>query len=188
MTPRLRLPVLIIWLTLVWAFLWGDLGVASLVAGLAVAIFVVWIGRPADVHGLQLTSFHPLSALVFLGYFVVQLVISNLQVAWTVVRPRPGIHTAIVAVPMHVDSDGIVTLVANAVTLTPGTLTVDVREFDDGSPPVIYVHVLQFVDVESVRADVLTLERLAVHAFGTTQQRLDIDAAAVGSTRDEGAS
>lgn len=175
MTPSVRLPALVVWLTLVWALLWGDFGLASLAAGAAVALFVVWIGRPADVHGMQLTSFHPLSALVFVAYFAVQLVKSNLQVAWTVVSPRPNVHTAIVAVPMHVDSDGIVTVVANAVTLTPGTLTVDVHESDDGTPPVIYVHVLQFADVESVRTEVLHLERLAVRAFGTKQQRADLE-------------
>lgn len=186
MTPSVRLPALVIWLTLVWAFLWGDFGLASLVAGVAVALFVVWLGRPADVHGIQLTSFHPLSALVFVGYFAVQLVKSNLQVAWTVISPHPNVNTAIVAVPMHVASDGIVTVVANAVTLTPGTLTVDVHESDDGTPPVIYVHVLQFDDAESVRADVLHLERLAVRAFGTKQQRADLDV--VVAARAEAAS
>ncbi len=178
MTASVRLPALIIWLTFVWAFLWGDFGPASLVAGVAVAVLVVWIGRPADVHGMQLTSFHPLSALVFVGYFAVQLVKSNLQVAWIVISPRPHVRTAIVEVPMHVASDGIVTVVANAVTLTPGTLTVDVHASDDGTPPVIYVHVLQFDDVGSVRADVLRLERLAVRAFGSKEQRIELEAVA----------
>jgi multicomponent Na+:H+ antiporter subunit E len=76
---------------------------------------------------------------------------------------------------MHVASDGIVTVVANAVTLTPGTLTVDVHEPGDDTPPTIYVHVLQFDDVESVRRDVLRLEQLAVRAFGTKQQRAEIE-------------
>ncbi len=186
MTASVRLPALVVWLALVWAFLWGDFGLASLTAGVGVALFVVWIGRPAHVHGMQLMSFHPLSALVFVAYFAVQLVKSNLQVAWTVVSPRPNVRTAIVAVPMHVASDGIVTVVANAVTLTPGTLTVDVRDSDDGTPPVIYVHVLQFDDAESVRAEVLHLERLAVRAFGSRQQRADLEA--VVAARVEAAS
>jgi multicomponent Na+:H+ antiporter subunit E len=185
-TASVRLPALVVWLTLVWALLWGDFGLASLTAGIAVALFVVWIGRPAHVHGMQLTSFHPVSALVFVAYFAVQLVKSNLQVAWTVISPRPRVHTAIVAVPMHVASDGIVTVVANAVTLTPGTLTVDVHDADDGTPPVIYVHVLQFHGAESVRAEVLHLERLAVRAFGTEQQRADLEA--VVAARAEAAS
>lgn len=175
MTPTVRLPALIIWLTIVWALLWGDFGPGSLLGGFAIALFVVWVGRPTDVHVLQLTSFHPLSAVVFVVYFSAQLVKSNLEVAWEVIRPHPNLNRAIVAVPMHVDSPGIVTVVANAVTLTPGTLTVDVHDTDDDVPPVIYVHVLQFEGVESVRLDVLRLERLAVRAFGTKRQRAEID-------------
>lgn len=186
MSGVVRAPALIIWLTLVWALLWGDFTFGSLVVGLVIALFVVWIGRPAGVHGLQLTAFHPLSALVFVGWFSLELVKSNLQVAWAVISPRSITHTAIVAVPMHVTSDGIVTVVANAVTLTPGTLTVDVHEADDddhtiaeaigsATPPVIYVHVLQFTDEESVRRDVLRLERFVVRAFGTKQQRAELE-------------
>jgi multicomponent Na+:H+ antiporter subunit E len=167
----------VIWLTLVWAMLWGDFGAGSLLAGAAIALFVVWVGRPTDTHVTQLTSFHPLSALVFVVYFAVQLVTSNLQVAWAVVRPRPELCRAIVAVPMHVDSDGITTVVANAITLTPGTMTVDVRERDGGVPAVLYVHVLEFGDADTVRRDVLRLERLAVYAFGNREQRARIDLA-----------
>lgn len=177
MTPSVRLPALIIWLTIVWALLWGDFGLGSLVAGLAIALFVVWVGRPADVHGVQLTSFHPVSALAFVGYFTVQLVVSNLQVAWQVIRLHPNLDRAIVAIPMHVASDGIVTVVANAVTLTPGTLTVDVHETDVETPPVIYVHVLQFDDVETVRRNVRQIERLAVRAFGSKEQRAEFERA-----------
>lgn len=175
MTPTVRLPALVIWLTIVWALLWGDFRLGNLLAGFGIALFVVWVGRPTDTHVTQLTSFHPVSAVAFVGYFAVELVKSNLEVAWAVIRPRPNLNTAIVAVPMHVATDGIVTVVANAVTLTPGTLTVDVHEPGGDTPPTIYVHVLQFDDVESVRRDVLRLEQLAVRAFGTKQQRAAIE-------------
>lgn len=174
MLPSLKLPALVIWLTLVWALLWGDFGLASLLSGLAVALFVVVLSRPTGVRGIQLTSFHPVSAVVFLAYFLLQLVMSSLQVAWEVVTPGSNINRAIVAVPMHVTTDGLVTLVGNAITLTPGTLTVDVHGADDG-PPVLYVHALHFTDVDALRRDVLTLERLAVRAFGTRAQRAEIE-------------
>jgi len=186
-TPSVRLPALIIWLTLVWALLWGDLGLASLLSGLGIAVFVVIVARPTGVHGVQLTSFHPVSALVFLGYFLVQLVKSNLQVAWEVITPRPSMNRAIIAVPMHVSTDGLVTLVGNAITLTPGTLTVDVRRDDPDRPPVLYVHALHFTDVTSLRGDVLRLERLAVRAFGTKEQRAELERV-VSSWPDGGAS
>lgn len=175
MTPSVRLPALIIWLTLVWAMLWGDLGLASLLSGLGIAVFVVLVARPTGVHGIQLTSFHPVSAVVFLGYFLVQLVKSNLQVAWEVITPRPNMNRAIISVPLHVSTDGLATVVGNAITLTPGTLTVDVRRDDPDRPPVLYVHALHFTDVDSLRRDVLRLERLAVRAFGTKEQRAELE-------------
>jgi multicomponent Na+:H+ antiporter subunit E len=184
MTPSVRLPALIIWLTLVWALLWGDLGLASLLSGLGIAVFVVLVARPTGVHGIQLTSFHPVSAVVFLGYFLVQLVKSNLQVAWEVITPRPNMNRAIISVPLHVSTDGLVTVVGNAITLTPGTLTVDVRRDDPDRPPVLYVHALHFSDVDSLRRDVLRLERLAVRAFGTKEQRVELER--VVSSRSDG--
>lgn len=177
MTPSLRLPALVIWLTLVWALLWGDFSLGNLVAGVGVALFVVIVARPTGVHGVQLTSFHPVSAVMFLGYFLIQLVKSNFEVAWQVIRPRSNLHRAIISVPLHVSTDGLATLVGNAITLTPGTLTVDVRVEGPGRPPVLYVHALRFSDVDSLRRDVLRLERLAVRAFGTKEQRATLDAA-----------
>jgi multicomponent Na+:H+ antiporter subunit E len=175
-TPSVRLPALIIWLTLVWAMLWGDFGLASLLSGAGIAVFVVWIARPTGVRGIQLTSFHPVSAVVFVVYFLFQLVKSNFQVAWEVITPGSNVNRAIVAIPMHVATDGLVALVGNAITLTPGTLTVDVHEATEpGGSPTLYVHVLHFEDVDAIRRDVLTLERLAVRGFGTRQQRADID-------------
>jgi multicomponent Na+:H+ antiporter subunit E len=187
MTPSVRLPALIIWLTLVWALLWGDLGLASLLSGLGIAVFVVLVARPTGVHGIQLTSVHPVSAVVFLGYFFVQLVKSNLQVAWEVITPRPNMNRAIISVPLHVSTEGLVTAVGNAITLTPGTLTVDIRRDDPDRPPVLYVHALHFTDVDSLRRDVLRLERLAVRAFGTKEQRAELEQV-VSSWSDGGTS
>jgi hypothetical protein len=53
--------------------------------------------------------------------------------------------------------------VANAVSLTPGTLTLDV----DPDPPVLYVHVLHLRDVDRLRREVAPLELLVTQAFGT---------------------
>ena len=176
MTPTVRLPALVIWLSFVWALLWGDFGLGSLLSGLGIALLVVVIARPTGVRGIQVTSFHPVSAVAFVAYFLYQLVKSNLHVAWEVITPGSSVNRAVVAIPMHVASDGLVALVGNAITLTPGTLTVDVHEaVEPGGCATLYVHVLHFEDLDTVRRDVLTLERLAVHAFGTKQQRADVD-------------
>ncbi len=188
MTKLLRLPSLIIWLTVLWCALWVDLSAGNVVGGLIVASVVVAVARPTGVTGLERTYFRPISALYFLINFLWQLVKANLVVAWEIVTPGLKINRAIIAVKMHTSSAGVVTAVANAVTLTPGTVTVDVAEtdvaVDDADDPesgavrterTLFIHVLHFIDVESVRRDVLQLERLAIKAFGSRSELPAID-------------
>lgn len=174
-----RAPVLVAWLTLVWVLLWGDITIQNLVAGVAIAIVAVMIARPTGTRFVGDVSFHPVAALWYGMFFAIQLVKSSLIVAWEVVTPGSSLQRAIVSVPMHTTSPGINTLVANTVTLTPGTITVDVRHRggDALAPPRLYIHVLHFVDAESTRVEVLRLERYAVAAFGTSEQRAAVDAA-----------
>ncbi len=158
---RLRL---VPWLTAVWVALWGDVAVGTLLGGAAVALGVVTAFRD-DLEHLSLRV-RPLAALRFVGYFAVQLLESNRVVAVEIVTPPLHIREGIVAVALQGASPGLVTLVANAVTLTPGTLTLEVDRRDDGY--VLYVHVLHLRTVEEVRRDVRTLEYLAVRAFGSS--------------------
>ena len=175
----LRTPVLVVWLTALWVLLWGDLTVRNVAAGVMIAMFVVLIAWPTGTRFTASTSFHPLAALRYLVYFAGQLVASNLVVAREIVTPGSSLNRAIVAVPMHTSSAGINTLVANCVTLTPGTITVDVRVPEPGTGvPTLYIHALHFVDAESARRDVYRLERYAVAAFGDRSLRAVLDGTA----------
>lgn len=89
--------------------------------------------------------------LVALGvYFVVELVVSSLKVAWDVVTPRHRSRPGILAVPLDVRSDATITVLANLVTLTPGTLSLDVS----ADRRTLYVHAMFIDDVESARAEI----------------------------------
>ncbi|MBO9588243.1 Na+/H+ antiporter subunit E [Devosia sp.] len=78
--------------------------------------------------------------LSLIALFLYELMVSAINVALIVLRPdlKSALKPAIVAVPLTVKSDAEITLLANMITLTPGTLSVDVAE--DRS--VLYVHVL----------------------------------------------
>lgn len=167
MTRALRLPMLLVWLTVLWVALWGDVSAANVIGGLAVAFAVVVVGRPTGVSGLERGYFRPLAALSYAGYFLFQLVRSNLLVAWEIVTPTSRINRAIIAVPLHTSSDAVVTLIANTITLTPGTVTIDVDRPDPDAPPTLYVHLLMFAGLDAARRQVLELERRAVRAFGS---------------------
>lgn len=186
MLKLLRVPTLLLWLTCLWVALWGKITLGNVAAGFLVAISVVAVARPTGVNGLQRTYFRPVSAAIYVTYFLGQLVKSSLIVAWEIITPGVQINRAIIGVPMHTSSPGVVTLVANSVTLTPGTVTVEVAEHRveaeaDGAAPdvdpsangvrrTLFIHVLHFIDVESVRRDVLQLERLAIKAFGSRDE------------------
>ena len=81
-----------------------------------------------------------------LAHFVSELVVSGLQVAWLAVQPRLRLRPGFIAYPLTVTSDAQITLLANLITLTPGTLSVDVS----GDRRVLYIHALDIADKEAL--------------------------------------
>lgn len=158
MRARLARPGVGAILVAVWVALWADLTVANVVSGLLVALVVLAV-VPVGVGG-------PNPRLVpgarFLAVFAYKLVESSLIVGWEVATPRNRIREGIVAVPLGDLPDRVITVVANAISLTPGTLTLEVER----DPTVLYVHVLHLESVEAARHDVLAMTRLVCAAFG----------------------
>ena len=166
-------PGLLLWLTAVWVGLWGSLTWANVLGGLAVAVVLLLTLPLSDVPDRQVVR--PLALARFLGYFAADLVKASLQVALLVVLPRRTLRQAVVAVPVRGASDQLLTLLANAISLTPGTLTLEV----DRPRSTLYVHVLDVGrspdGVEMVRGDILTLERLAILAVGSPECRHSLE-------------
>lgn len=147
------------WLALVWVALWEDPSLANILVGAAIGTAAV--AAVPLTPGEARPAIRPWPALRLLVYFLWKLVEASLVVAWEVVTPRIRINEAIVAVPIHGVSEGFTTVVANMITLTPGTVVVEVRE----NPTILYVHVLHFRGVERVRQDVRALEEMVMEAF-----------------------
>jgi multicomponent Na+:H+ antiporter subunit E len=86
-------------------------------------------------------------AAVFVVGFLWEVFKSNLRVAWDVVTPQTIRRPGIVAVPLDAKTDLEITMLANLVTLTPGSLSIDVSV----DRKVLYVHVMFIDDPEEVR-------------------------------------
>jgi multicomponent Na+:H+ antiporter subunit E len=162
------------WLVAAWVLLWGGITLANVVGGVVVAgLLLALVPRPSlaeadDEHDDRL-QIRPVAVASLAAWFAWKLVTANVKVAIEALRPagRSRIRTAIVAVELPGCPPGIVTLVANIITLTPGTLTMEI----DADEPVLYVHELTFTTREAVRSDVYEVERRVVRAFGSASAR-----------------
>jgi multicomponent Na+:H+ antiporter subunit E len=128
-------------------------------SGIVVAAAVT-IGAPLGVGDDR--RFRVAAALKFLAIFVWLLLGSTWTVVVAVFAPRGRVAPGLFEVTLRTDSSLITTVVANAITLTPGTLTVDVKP---GATNTLVVHALDASDVDHLRASVVQLEDLAVAAF-----------------------
>ncbi len=166
-----RSVVLAAWLAVVWVALWQDLSIANLSTGLLVAVVLVVLfplgGRArAAGHDPGRITVRLLPTARFAVIFAWKLLEASAIVTWQVLRPARTLDEAVVEVPLRTASTGIATIVADAVTLTPGTLTIEIAS-GGGTPVVLFVHVLKLRDPELIRADVSKFEDLALAAFGS---------------------
>lgn len=129
-------------LALVWMALTGQFDFVNFVFGFFVSFFALWIiARGNRERGY----FYRLPRIVgFFFFFLKELVKANLEVAFDVITPKFYMKPGIVKIPLDAQSDMEITLLANLITLTPGTLSLDVS--DDRK--VLYVHAMYIRDRE----------------------------------------
>lgn len=144
-----------------WLLAWGDASVTNVLTGTALAgvLLVAFPLRRRSTASVRL-SIIGLARLVL--YVLAQLVPSNVLVAREILSPRSRVRTGVLAYPVQHPSDEVITLIANVIALTPGTMTVETTR----DPAVIYVHFLLLDDVEAARLAIGRLERLVVAALG----------------------
>lgn len=136
-------------LALVWAALWGAFAPLDLLGGFVFGFAALWFARGTLSPG-QARYFRTLpQVLILFVYFVKELVKSCLLVARDCIAPRPALHPAIVHMPIGPKSDLEIFVLANLITLTPGTLTLDVA--DDKTHLVI--HSIYAQDADALVAD-----------------------------------
>lgn len=154
-----------LWLVVLWMLLWGQLTVLAAVSGVVVAIIVTNVFRlpAAELTGRVNFWWLTVAIITFLG----QLIAGALQVAWQAVSP--GVTTAgIVRSPLRIDDDLIMTHVAVAMSLVPGSTVIE----SDRRNRVLYMHVLgvrSAADVAAARATALKWEKLIVRAVGSRE-------------------
>ena len=135
-------------LAVAWAAIRGDLSVSNLLAGFVIGYVILAVTHYRT--GRTKYFKNVVQVVRFVAYFGWQLVVATLRVAVDIMTPRYRMKPAILAIPIKSRSAGETTMLANAITLTPGTLTLDVSP--DGKT--LYVHTMHASDVEAARREI----------------------------------
>lgn len=132
-----------------WLAISGSFTIANTVFGAIVAALSLGVVRrqltASETYWARIPAILSLALL-----FVRELALSAWTVAMLVIRPRLVLTPGIFAYPLKVKSDFEITLLANLITLTPGTLSVDVS----ADRATLFVHALDCSDVEATKRSI----------------------------------
>jgi len=108
-----------------WAILFGEFTWLTMLSGFVVGYFTLWLLQP--LMGTQSSYFkrvwYWIKLVVMFHY---ELMMSSIEVLWDIVTPTHRANPAFIDVPLDVKTDAGIFLVTNLITLTPGTLSIDV--------------------------------------------------------------
>ena len=121
-------------LALTWGAMTGNFGVANLAVGFVLGYVVLFASQRMLGSSRYFTRSGRL--LSFLLFYLRELVLANVRVAADVVTPSHRARPGVVALPLDAETDAEITILANLIGMTPGTLSLDVS--DDRR--VLYVH------------------------------------------------
>jgi len=136
--------------------------VGSLLVGMAVGLPVAYVFRRLYEEEIRLEQ--PITALpyvvLYLLVFFKEVLVANVDVAYRVLVPG-AIEPQVILVPLRVETSFGVTTIANSITITPGTVTLD----HDPDENALYVHMIDGRDPEAVVEPIRRWENYALLIF-----------------------
>jgi multicomponent Na+:H+ antiporter subunit E len=136
-------------LALVWAAATGEFTLPSLLTGFVLGYAILFLARHALGTGWYVARVPRTAG--FAAFYLWQLVKSNVRVAYDVATPGYQLRTGVIGIPLDAETDAEITLLANLITLTPGTLALDLS----ADRKTLFVHVMYLdPDVEKTRREI----------------------------------
>lgn len=125
-----------------------ELSGTNLFIGFVLGYFVLWIspGMARRTRYFRRAG----QGLRFAGFFLKELVVATARITYDVLTPTPYMNPAVIGIPLDVETDVEIALLAIVVTLTPGSLALDVSS----DRKTLYVHAMYMADPETVRRDI----------------------------------
>ncbi|MEM8553596.1 MAG: Na+/H+ antiporter subunit E [Pseudomonadota bacterium] len=111
---------------LVWVAITGNSSLNGLLIGFAVGFGALWLVQP--LTGASSYFFRVFAWVRLVVLFIYELFLSSFVVVWDILTPQHMSRPAIIEVPLNVKSDAGLLLVTNLISLTPGTLSLDISD------------------------------------------------------------
>lgn len=133
---------------LMWVFLTGSYELSSFSFGFLVGFIIMWIIGSQKASNKYVKIIPRIVGFIF--YFLYEVVVANLQVAYEVMTPNLYVKPGIIKIPLDVQTNTEISILANLITLTPGTLSIDVSD----DKKVLYVHSMYVTDRDKFVHDI----------------------------------
>lgn len=147
-------------LGLAWVLLSGDFSGLNLLVGMVFGYIALVLIEP-QVEALKGYPLRVPRIIGFIGFFMKELVQANLRVAFDILTPPWYMQPGVIALPLAARTEMEITMVANLISLTPGTLSLDVS--DDRR--VLYIHAMFLDDEDELRRSLKEMEHRALELF-----------------------
>ena len=132
-------------LALTWMGMTGDYTPQTLLAGFGLGFLVLFFARRVlGLPGYLIKMRHALGLHLFMVW---ELLLANLRVAYDVLTPTHYMKPGVIAIPLEARTDLEITLLANLISLTPGTLSLDVS----ADRRALYIHIM-YIDSDNLEA------------------------------------
>lgn len=129
-------------IALLWMFLTISFNASTFIVGFLLGALMLWITQGFFPGRFYMNRVWAVIKLITL--FLKELVMANIQVLFLIVQPKMPIKPAIFALPTVLEKDWEITLLSNLITLTPGTLVIDISP----DSKTLYIHALHYDDAD----------------------------------------
>lgn len=127
-------------LMLIWVFLTGEYNFYNFFFGFIFSFLIIWLIDSGTGESKYVRIVPRIVSFFF--FFNYELIKANLEVAYEVMTPGLRVTPGIVRIPLDVETDFEISFLANLITLTPGTLSLDISD----DKKVLYVHSMYIKD------------------------------------------
>ena len=141
-------PLLTITLAILWLLLVNQFAIGHLVLGTLLGWMIPFATSRFWPERIRIR--HPLTLLRYLAVFIVDIVRGSFQVAYLILRGPASLRPAFVHVPLALKSDLAISLLANTISLTPGT----VSALLSADKRTLIVHALDTCDADALVAEI----------------------------------